>query len=115
MTRFHPTKWGMNVCHVVGLDADQVDRKKKSAVKRPLGGHATCQGKNGREDLHQAGIPSPRALSPCPPLSVFISSLRGFLVEREGLVCERVTAPTLSLRHSFVGSLSLLLSSSLNV
>jgi hypothetical protein len=104
----------MNVCHVVGLDADQVDRKKKSAVKRPLGGHATCQGKNGREiftklEFRRLGL-SPHAL-----LSVFISSLRGFLVEREGLVCERVTAPTLSLRHSFVGSLSLLLSSSLNV
>jgi hypothetical protein len=67
-------------------------------------------GEEWKGDLHQAGIPSPRALSPCPPLSVFISSLRGFLVEREGLVCERVTAPTLSLRHSFVGSLSLSLS-----
>jgi hypothetical protein len=42
----------------------------------------------------QAGIPSPLA----------ISSLRGRLVEK-GLVFERVTAPTLSFRHSFVGSL----------
>jgi hypothetical protein len=78
----------MNVCHV-GLDADQVDRKKKSAVKRPLGGHATCQGKNGREiftklEFRRLGL-SPHAL---PSLS--LSPLCGVFSLRERGLCVNV-------------------------
>ena len=90
------------------LDADQLDRK--STVKWPLGGHHTClrRMENGKRSL-QAGIRrlwlSPRTLC------IYLSPLCGAFSLREGFVCERVTTPTLSFRHSFVDSL---LSPSLN-
>jgi len=63
------------------------------------------------EDLHKLEFRR-LGLSPHALLCLYLSPLCGVFSlreerEREGLVCERVTAPTLSLRHSFVGSLSL--------